>query len=168
MAKYGLNQFNRTITQNPKKLFGTMTYLGIENVPEMMFIDEATGERFEEQNVEGSLKEVPTGEIGSKYIMIASPNYPKQIDIKVPLDFDETTIPFRSEIELIEPVTASVYKSNHEVVGRNGRVQSVPKITFPLKASGVKVVSGSSTNVNTNTEATRANIQEEQSKSKNK
>ena len=168
MAKYGLNQFNRTITQNPKKLFGTMTYLGIENVPEMMFIDEATGERFEEQNVEGSLKEVPTGEIGSKYIMIASPNYPKQIDIKVSLDFDETTIPFRSEIELIEPVTASVYKSNHEVVGRNGRVQSVPKITFPLKASGVKVVSGSSSNVNTNTEPTRANIQEEQSKSKNK
>lgn len=168
MAKYGLNQFNRTITQNPKKLFGTMTYLGIENVPEMMFIDEATGERFEEQNVEGSLKEVPTGEIGSKYIMIASPNYPKQIDIKVSLDFDETTIPFRSEIELIEPVTASVYKSNHEVVGRNGRVQSVPKITFPLKASGVKVVSGSSSNVNTNTEPTRANIQEEQPKSKNK
>lgn len=168
MAKYGLNQFNRTITQNPKKLFGTMTYLGVENVPEMMFIDEATGERFEQQNAEGTLKEVPTGEIGSKYIMIASPNYPKQIDIKVPLDFDETTVPFRSEIELVEPVTASVFKSNHEVIGRNGRVQRVPKITFPLKASGVKVVTGSSSNVNTNSEPPRTSTQEEQSKSKNK
>ena len=115
-----------------------------------------------------SLKQVPTGEIAEKYIMIASPNYPKQIDIKVPLDFDETSIPFRSEIELVEPVTASVYKSNQEVVGRNGRVQRLPKITFPLKASGVKVVTGSSSNVNTNTEPSRANTQEEQSKSKNK
>ncbi len=168
MAKYGLNQFNRTFTQNPKKLFGTMTYLGVENVPEMVFIDEETGEKFEKQNAAGTLKEVPTGEIDSKYIMIASPNYPKQIDIKVPLDFDEASIPFRSEIELVEPVTASVYKSNQEVLGRNGRVQRLPKITFPLKASGVKVVTGSSSNGNTNTEPPRANAQEEQSKSKNK
>ncbi|WP_285016901.1 hypothetical protein [Lactococcus garvieae] len=167
MAKYGLNQFNRTFTQNPKKLFGTMTYLGNENIPEMVFVDE-NGEKFEEQNAEGTLKAVPTGEIAEKYIMIASPNFPKQIDIKVPVDFDETTIPFRSEIELVEPVTASVYKSNHEVVGRNGRVQTVPKITFPLKASGVKVATGSNSNVNTNAEPPRANSQEEQSKPKNK
>lgn len=167
MAKYGLNQFNRTITQNPKRLFGTMTYLGIENIPEMVYVDE-NGEKFEEQNVEGTLKAVPTGEIAEKYIMIASPNYPKQIDIKVPVDFDETTVPFRSEIELVEPVTASVYKSNHEVVGSNGRVQRVPKITFPLKASGVKVATGSNSNVNTNFEPSRTNGQEEHSKPKNK
>ncbi|MFK4899255.1 hypothetical protein [Lactococcus petauri] len=168
MAKYGLNQFNRTFTQNPKKLFGTMTYLGNENVPEMVFVDEETGEKFETQNAAETLKQVPTGEIAEKYIMIASPNFPKQIDIKVPVDFDETTIPFRSEIELVEPVTASVYKSNHEIVGRNGRVQTVPKITFPLKASGVKVATGSNSNVNTNAEPPRANSQEEQSKPKNK
>lgn len=167
MAKYGLNQFNRTITQNPKKLFGSMTYLGHENIPEMVYVDE-NGEKFEEQNAEGTLKAVPTGEIAEKYIMIASPNYPKQIDIKVPLDFDETAIPFRSTIELVEPVTASVYKSNHEFVGNNGRVQRVPKITFPLKASGVKVVTGSNSNVNTNSEPPRTNAQEEQSKPKNK
>lgn len=167
MAKYGLNQFNRTITQDPKKLFGTMTYLGIENIPEMVYYDE-NGEKFETQNEEGTLKAVPTGEIAEKYIMIASPNYPKQIDIKVPLDFDEKTVPFRSEIELVEPVTASVYKSNHEVVGNNGRVQRVPKITFPLKASGVKVVTGSNSNINTNSEPPRTNAQEEQSKPKNK
>lgn len=167
MAKYGLNQFNRTFTQNPKKLFGKMTYLGHEDIPEMVYVDD-NGEKFEEQNAEGTLKAVPTGEVSEKYIMIASPNFPKQIDIKVPVDFDETAVPFRSEIELVEPVTASVYKSNHEVVGNNGRVQRVPKITFPLKASGVKVVTGSNSNVNTNSEPPRTNAQEEQSKPKNK
>lgn len=163
MAKYGLNQFNRTITQNPKKLFGSMTYLGHENIPEMVYVDE-NGEKFEEQNTEGTLKAVPTGEIAEKYIMIASPNFPKQIDIKVPVDFDETAIPFRSTIELVEPVTASVYKSTQEVTANNGRIQRVPKITFPLKAAGVKVATATSTT----TETPRVNTQEEQSKPKNK
>ena len=167
MAKYGLNQFNRTFTQKPKKLLGEIVYLGHENIPEMVYVDE-DGQKFEEQNAQGTLKAVPTGEVAEKYIMVSSPNYPKPIDIKVPVDFDEDTVPFRSKIEIIEPLTASVYKSTQEEEGRNGRVQQISKLTFPLKASGVKVVTGSNSNVNTNSEPPRANTQEEQSKSKNK
>jgi hypothetical protein len=140
MAKYGLEQFNRKMKVDPKVIFGDMTYLGHENVPEIVFVDE-NGERFDEQNEEGTLKAVNTGEVSEKYIMIASPNFKKQVDIKVPVSFDEESIPFRSPIEFVGAVTASVYKSTEEAVGTNGRSTHISKLTFPVQVEGVKVVS---------------------------
>lgn len=140
MAKYGLEQFNRKMKVDPKVIFGDMTYLGHENVPEIVFVDE-NGERFDEQNEAGTLKAVNTGEISEKYIMIASPNFKKQVDIKVPVNFDEESIPFQSPIEFVGVVTASVYKSTEEVAGNNGRINRVSKLTFPVQVEGVKIVS---------------------------
>lgn len=145
MAKYGLEQFNRKMKVDPKEIFGDMTYLGHESVPEIVFVDE-NGERFDEQNEAGTLKAVNTGVIAEKYIMIASPNFKKQVDIKVPVSFDEEAIPFRSPIEFVGAVTASVYKSTEEVTGNNGRINRVSKLTFPVQAEGVKVVSSGKVN----------------------
>ncbi|GAB7391602.1 hypothetical protein [Lactococcus garvieae] len=149
MAKYGINQFIngelREFTVDPVSLLGPTYFGGVEVQERFDYVDVETGEKFEEQNAGETLKPVNTHEIEDKWIMVVTDNFSQSVEVKVPLDFDESKFAHLEEIHLTGKVTSSPFSSMFETVLPNGNTRRVPKITFTLKAESVKAGAPKST-----------------------
>lgn len=146
MAKYGVKSFeNSEIVKypiNPEQTYGTLSFTGSEIREKFIYMNDQ-GEIFDEQNEAGTLKAQNTNQTEAKFIMAYSSKLQDIMDIKVPLDFDESKLKIRQKIKLIgASVTIGSSRKEIKVQTRNGEsTQRVPQKLFYTQVEGVEALS---------------------------
>lgn len=145
MAKYGVKSFeNNQVVKyaiNAEDTYGTLSFTGAEIQEKFIYVDEE-GQIFDEQNEAGTLKAQNTNEAEQKYLLAYSSKLQDIMDIKVPLDFDESKLKVRQKIKLIgASVTIGSSRKEVKVQTRNGEnTQRVPQKLFYTQVEKVEIV----------------------------
>ena len=154
--KYGLDTFNKGYSVDVKETYGDLIYLDTIASERFNYEDTETGAIYDSQaeldkeQPDKNLQKVEnTHEIEHLYVQVYSEVQKDNMDIRVPLDFDDTKFKMNDRVRLTGKVVARLQTGTKrvEVTTANGRTRQevVPDYYFTVSAEGLEKVSDHST-----------------------
>ena len=153
--KYGLDTFNKEYSVDVEATYGGLTYLDTIASERFNYEDTETGAIYDNQaeldkeQPDKNLQKVEnTHKIEQLYVQVYSEVQKDNMDIRVPLDFDDTKFKMNDRIRLTGRVVARLQTGTKrvEVTTANGRTRQevVPDYYFTVSAEGLEKVSNQS------------------------
>ena len=154
--KYGLYTFNKGYSVDVKETYGDLIYLDTIASERFNYEDTETGAIYDSQaeldkeQPDKNLQKVEnTHKIEQLYVQVYSEVQKDNMDIRVPLDFDDTKFKMNDRVRLTGKVVARLQTGTKrvEVTTANGRTRQevVPDYYFTVSAEGLEKVSDHST-----------------------
>ena len=154
--KYGLYTFNKGYSVDVKETYGDLIYLDTIASERFNYEDTETGAIYDNQaeldkeQPDKNLQKVEnTHKIEQLYVQVYSEVQKDNMDIRVPLDFDDTKFKMNDRVRLIGKVVARLQTGTKrvDVTTANGRTRQevVPDYYFTVSAEGLEKVSDHST-----------------------
>ena len=154
--KYGLDTFNKGYSVDVKETYGDLIYLDTIASERFNYEDTETGAIYDSQaeldkeQPDKNLQKVEnTHKIEQLYVQVYSEVQKDNMDIRVPLDFDDTKFKMNDRVRLTGKVVARLQTGTKrvEVTTANGRTRQevVPDYYFTVSAEGLEKVSDHST-----------------------
>ena len=154
--KYGLYTFNKGYSVDVKETYGDLIYLDTIASERFNYEDTETGAIYDNQaeldkeQPDKNLQKVEnTHKIEQLYVQVYSEVQKDNMDIRVPLDFDDTKFKMNDRVRLTGKVVARLQTGTKrvEVTTANGRTRQevVPDYYFTVSAEGLEKVSDHST-----------------------
>ena len=154
--KYGLDTFNKGYSVDVKETYGDLIYLDTIASERFNYEDTETGAIYDNQaeldkeQPDKNLQKVEnTHKIEQLYVQVYSEVQKDNMDIRVPLDFDDTKFKMNDRVRLTGKVVARLQTGTKrvEVTTANGRTRQevVPDYYFTVSAEGLEKVSDHST-----------------------
>jgi hypothetical protein len=154
--KYGLDTFNKEYSVDVEATYGGLTYLDTIASERFNYEDTETGAIYDNQaeldkeQPDKNLQKVEnTHEIEHLYVQVYSEVQKDNMDIRVPVDFDDSKFNINDNVRLIGKVVARLQTGTKrvEVTTANGRTRQevVPDYYFTVSAEGLEKVSDHST-----------------------
>ena len=154
--KYGLDTFNKGYSVDVEATYGELTYLDTIASERFNYEDTETGAIYDNQaeldkeQPDKNLQKVEnTHKIEQLYVQVYSEVQKDNMDIRVPLDFDDTKFKMNDRVRLTGKVVARLQTGTKrvEVTTANGRTRQevVPDYYFTVSAEGLEKVSDHST-----------------------
>ena len=154
--KYGLDTFNKGYSVDVKETYGDLIYLDTIASERFNYEDTETGAIYDSQaeldkeQPDKNLQKVEnTHEIEHLYVQVYSEVQKDNMDIRVPLDFDDTKFKMNDRVRLTGKVVARLQTGTKrvEVTTANGRTRQevVPDYYFTVSSEGLEKVSDHST-----------------------
>ena len=154
--KYGLDTFNKEYSVDVEATYGGVTYLDPIASERFNYEYTETGAIYDNQaeldkeQPDKNLQKVEnTHKIEQLYVQVYSEVQKDNMDIRVPLDFDDTKFKMNDRVRLTGKVVARLQTGTKrvEVTTANGRTRQevVPDYYFTVSAEGLEKVSDHST-----------------------
>ncbi|QIW50474.1 hypothetical protein [Pseudolactococcus raffinolactis] len=154
--KYGLDTFNKGYSVDVKETYGDLIYLDTIASERFNYEDTETGAIYDNQaeldkeQPDKNLQKVEnTHKIEQLYVQVYSEVQKDNMDIRVPLDFDDTKFKMNDRVRLTGKVVARLQTGTKrvEVTTANGRTRQevVPDYYFTVSSEGLEKVSDHST-----------------------
>ena len=154
--KYGLDTFNKEYSVDVEATYGGLTYLDTIASERFNYEDTETGAIYDNQaeldkeQPDKNLQKVEnTHKIEQLYVQVYSEVQKDNMDIRVPLDFDDTKFNINDRVRLTGKVVARLQTGTKrvEVTTANGRTRQevVPDYYFTVSAEGLEKISDHST-----------------------
>jgi hypothetical protein len=154
--KYGLDTFNKEYSVDVEATYGGLTYLDTIASERFNYEDTETGAIYDNQaeldkeQPDKNLQKVEnTHKIEQLYVQVYSEVQKDNMDIRVPLDFDDTKFKMNDRVRLTGKVIARLQTGTKrvEVTTANGRTRQevVPDYYFTVSSEGLGKVSDHST-----------------------
>ncbi|MDT2767020.1 hypothetical protein P7H38_10070 [Lactococcus raffinolactis] len=154
--KYGLDTFNKGYSVDVKETYGDLIYLDTIASERFNYEDTETGAIYDSQaeldkeQPDKNLQKVEnTHKIEQLYVQVYSEVQKDNMDIRVPLDFDDTKFKMNDRVRLTGKVIARLQTGTKrvEVTTANGRTRQevVPDYYFTVSSEGLEKVSDHST-----------------------
>ena len=154
--KYGLDTFNKEYSVDVEATYGGLTYLDTIASERFNYEDTETGAIYDNQaeldkeQPDKNLQKVEnTHEIEHLYVQVYSEVQKDNMDIRVPVDFDDSKFNMNDNVRLTGKVVARLQTGTKrvEVTTANGRTRQevVPDYYFTVSAEGLEKVSDHST-----------------------
>ena len=154
--KYGLDTFNKGYSVDVKETYGDLIYLDTIVSERFNYEDTETGAIYDSQaeldkeQPDKNLQKVEnTHKIEQLYVQVYSEVQKDNMDIRVPLDFDDTKFKMNDRVRLTGKVIARLQTGTKrvEVTTANGRTRQevVPDYYFTVSSEGLEKVSDHST-----------------------
>lgn len=154
--KYGLDTFNKGYSVDVEATYGGLTYLDTIASERFNYEDTETGAIYDNQaeldkeQPDKNLQKVEnTHKIEQLYVQVYSEVQKDNMDIRVPLDFDDSKFNMNDNVRLTGKVVARLQTGTKrvEVTTANGRTRQevVPDYYFTVSAEGLEKVSDHST-----------------------
>lgn len=154
--KYGLDTFNKEYSVDVEATYGGLTYLDTIASERFNYEDTETGAIYDNQaeldkeQPDKNLQKVEnTHKIEQLYVQVYSEVQKDNMDIRVPVDFDDSKFNINDNVRLIGKVVARLQTGTKrvEVTTANGRTRQevVPDYYFTVSAEGLEKVSDHST-----------------------
>ena len=154
--KYGLDTFNKEYSVDVEATYGDLIYLDTIASERFNYEDTETGAIYDSQaeldkeQPDKNLQKVEnTHKIEQLYVQVYSEVQKDNMDIRVPLDFDDTKFKMNDRVRLTGKVIARLQTGTKrvEVTTANGRTRQevVPDYYFTVSSEGLEKVSDHST-----------------------
>ena len=154
--KYGLDTFNKEYSVDVKETYGELTYLDTVASERFIYEDLETGAIYDSQaeldreQPDKNLQKVEnTHELEQLYVQVYSEVQKDNMDIRVPLDFDDSKFKMNDIVRLTGKVVARLQRGTKrvEVTTANVRTrqETVADYFFTVSAEGLEKVTNQST-----------------------
>jgi hypothetical protein len=145
MAKYGIDTFNRRFDVSQDVVYGALTFTGVEVSERFRYVNSDTGAVYATReeapySERAALRAENTHEIDAKYLLAYSSKQKDNMDIKIPTDFDESTLSYGEKLK-VKGLVLVPFVAEREVEV-NGNTRRVDRIAFAAQVEGVEGIEG--------------------------